>query len=254
MADDSILDSRYFVDRHKYNCPFCNRRHVSYHVSDYSTFDWTDTKKCKTYYVTCDSCGKISMHLSFSMPHLNYFMTHGAERWHRFDEGIEEEGIDENFFYSIPTSFFSLDQRIPKLLRDVLIEAEGCLKGNFLTGASACARKMIYELAILHGADGTNYDEKIRSLKEKLPDIESSFFDSLLTIQQMTSAKVHENSYDGWDAKHLRIILAAVSEVLHEIYVLPALKKDRRNKILDLKEQLTGNVAVAQVDSGGGAS
>jgi hypothetical protein len=127
---------------------------------------------------------------------------------------------------------------VPRILRELLTEAEGCLKSNFLTGASACARKIIYELATLSNATGENYDERVKSLKQLHPEIEPTFFDTLLTIQQVTSTKVHEQSYDGWEAKHLRIILASLSEVLHEIYVVPALRLDRRNAILALKNEL----------------
>ncbi|MCK5768175.1 MAG: hypothetical protein KAH35_07380 [Candidatus Atribacteria bacterium] len=64
--DDSYLDSKYFIDEYVYNCPFCNRRNVSYFVSNVrNEFDWTPEKKCYVYFVVCDSCGKESMHLSF---------------------------------------------------------------------------------------------------------------------------------------------------------------------------------------------
>lgn len=44
MPDQSHLDNRYFVDSTIYNCPFCNRRHVSYSVFQRTQFDWTDKK------------------------------------------------------------------------------------------------------------------------------------------------------------------------------------------------------------------
>ena len=69
-------------------------------------------------------------------------------------------------------------------------------------------------------------------------EVDPAFFDTLLTIQQLTSTKVHESSYDGWEAKHLNVVLASLAEVLHEIYVVPALRADRRNEVLALKESL----------------
>lgn len=239
MADQSHLDQRYFVDDSVYNCPFCNRRHVSYSVVGYSTFDWTNTKRCRVYFVKCNSCQKRSMHLSFEDIDTDY-IGNSTYRFVISKEGDAGELLDEAFFYSVPSSFFVLDERIPKILRELLTEAEGCLKSNFLTGASACARKIVYELAVLEGADGENYDDRIKSLKDKHPEVEPAFFDTLLTIQQVTSAKVHENSYDGWGAKHLRIIVSALSEVLHELYVVPALRNDRRKAILSLKTELVG--------------
>ena len=242
-ADQSHLDERYFVDTTIYNCPFCNRRHVSYSIYGSINFDWTNSKKCYGYFVRCHSCNSDSMHLSFKNIPMSFIgIIRGANRW-RFEveEGIDAGAfLDSTFFYSVPTSFFVLDDRIPKILRDLLTEAQGCLKSNFLTGASACARKLVYELAIIEEAEGENYDDRIKSLKTKHSEIESEFFDTLLTIQQVTSSKVHENSYDGWSAKHLRLILASLSEVLHEMYVVPALREDRRKSILALKGELVG--------------
>lgn len=40
-ADQSHLDLKYFIDPHIYNCPYCNRRHVSYSISHVSYFHWS---------------------------------------------------------------------------------------------------------------------------------------------------------------------------------------------------------------------
>lgn len=122
-----------------------------------------------------------------------------------------------------------------------MTEAEGSLKSNFLTGASACARKLVYELSTIEKADGNNYEERIKSLKRKREDIEEEFFDTLATIQQVTSEKVHEKSYDGWQAKHLRMILSTLNEILGLMYVIPEVRKEKRKSILALKEELIGN-------------
>jgi len=151
--------------------------------------------------------------------------------------------IDSKFFYSVPTSFFALDNRIPKILRDLYTEAEGCLKGNFLTGASACVRKIIYELAVIEKAEGDNYDQRIKSLKKIRKDVEPEHFDVLLTIQKLTSSKVHENSYDGWESSHLKMILSTLNEVLNLMYVIPKIRKEKREAVLALNEKLNGNTA-----------
>lgn len=148
--------------------------------------------------------------------------------------------IDEKFFYSVPTSFFTLDENIPKIIRELFAEAEGCLQGNFLTGASACLRKIIYELARKEGAQGDNYEDRIKSLKSIKPSVDPTYFDTLLAIQKATSDKVHENSYDKWESKHLRLLLATVREVLHEIYVLPKVKEQRRTSVLELSKLILG--------------
>jgi len=183
------------------------------------------------------------MHLTFQSLHTHPVNIDGERRMRfEFPDGVDAGAmLDSAFFYSVPTSFFVLDDRVPRVLRELLTEAEGSLKSNFLTGASACARKIVYELAANEKASGTEYEERIKSLKRLHPEVDGAFFDTLLTVQQVTSAKVHEQSYDGWEAKHLRVILAALREVLHEIYVVPALREGRRQAILDLKHELTGD-------------
>lgn len=239
--DHSNLDSKYFVDIHKYNCPFCKRRHVSYFIREKHQFDWTPEKECYLYLVRCMSCKKESMHLSFKdikikqAKHLDIGWVHSFV----FDEDTPE--IDEYFFYSVPTSLFAVDSRIPNKLRKLFTEAEGCLKSNYLTGASACVRKIIYELALKENAKGDNYDERIKSLKGIKKEVDPTYFDTLLTIQQVTSDKVHENAYDGWESKHLKLILSTISEVLQEIYVIPEIRKEKRSSILELKKEVFGN-------------
>src|SRR5687767_13231179 len=97
VPDESHLDTQYFIDIHKYNCPFCNRRHVSYTIVLRFVFDWTDSKPCYVYVVRCDSCGKKSMHLSYQeIP--TYHLAQGRMR---FSEEVTD--IDDKLFYSVPT-------------------------------------------------------------------------------------------------------------------------------------------------------
>lgn len=235
MQDHSHLDRKYFIDKHVYNCPFCKRNNVRYHLTQRNLFHWTNEKLCYIYIAICSSCSKRSMHLSFEeIP-----IEHIGNSCYRFS--IAEDGeLDSMFFYSVPTSFFSLDSRIPRTLRELFIEAEGCLKSNYLTGASACVRKIIYELAVLEGAVGNNYDERIKSLKNIRTDVEPEHFDTLLTIQQLASNKVHEESYDGWENKHLKILLLTLGEALTLMYVIPEIRKEKRLAVLKLKQELTG--------------
>jgi hypothetical protein len=234
MPDDSHLDYQYFIDVYKYNCPFCNRRHVSYRVDAKMEFDWTVSKKCYIYVVRCDSCENLSMHLSYEDIALAYLA--GAKRFY-----METTDLDNKFFFSVPSSFFVMDSNIPRILRELFTEAEGCLQGNFLTGASACLRKVVYELAKIEKAEGDSYDERIKSIKNIKPNVDPAYFDTLLAIQKATSDKVHENAYDKWEAKHLKLLLATTREILQEIYVTPKEKEKRRASVLDLFNEVLGN-------------
>lgn len=229
MTDESHLDQKYFIDKYVYNCPFCNRNNVEYRTRGNVSFDWSKERKCYVYFVRCASCEHVSMHLSYSN------MT-GRYDDGRFSEEIKD--IDSMLFYSIPTSFFNIDSRIPKVIRELITEAEGCVKMNYLTGASACTRKAIYELTVKEEAEGEDYESRIKYLKGKYPSVAPSLFDVLCHIKDMTSDKIHEQSWDKWDSKHLMLFLETLKAILHDIYVLPNEKKKRSSNIQILWRKL----------------
>lgn len=222
MLDDSHLDLQYFIDDHIYNCAFCKRRHVTYMIKDRVDFDWTIGKKCYAWFVKCESCGNTSMHLTFKD------LQDHILGYRHFKDNVD---LDAAFFYSVPTSFFVIDTRIPSIIRELVTEAEGCIKMNFLTGASACCRKAIYELTVKEKAEGSDYEERIKFLKKKFPAIDADLFDILCNIKDMTSDKIHEQSWDKWNSGHLKLFLETLKAVLHEIYVVPDEKKQRFLKV-----------------------
>jgi len=231
VPDQSYLDTKYFIDDTTYNCPFCNRRNLAYDISYVFDFDWSTNKKCYGYTVRCSSCRYESMHLS-------YDKIHYIDHRNKYLFNDEDFDIDTKIFYSVPTSFFVMDNRIPKIIRELITEAEGCLKMNYLTGASACMRKSIYELLRIERAKGRDYESRIKSLKEKYSQIDPSFFDILAQIQDMTSDKIHEQSWDKWDSPYLRFIIYTLKNILEEIYVQPNIRTNRHNIVLKMQEHL----------------
>ena len=169
----------------------------------------------------------------------------------RSDKPIFDElDVDSKIFYSAPTSFFVIDERVPEVVRELITEAEGCQKLNFLTGASACARKAIYELLVRQEAEGEHYEDKIKSLKAKHPNIDATLFDILGHIQDMTSDKVHEQSWPKWESSNLTLIIETLKTVLYEIFVFPQEKSARSGKIQQLLQQVQGK---GKVPKGGPA-
>ena len=115
MVDLSHLDSKYFIDETVYNCPFCNRRSVAYSVCSQNAFGWTDRETCYIYRVQCHSCYGISMHLSFEEIALSQAFR--GSQFAPFQFIIKDgEDLDSKFFYSVPTSFLGMDNKIPKYL------------------------------------------------------------------------------------------------------------------------------------------
>ena len=244
MSDQSYLDHKYFIDDNVYNCAFCNRRNVTYSVLSQFKFNWSEDKVCTGIIVRCNSCYKKSMHLSYS----DIILEKGTLGFRDHAIGfVPDIDIDSNIFYSVPTSFFTLDDRIKHVLRELITEAEGCLKMNFLTGASACTRKAIYELLIIEKSEGTDYESRIKSLKARYVHIDPSLFDILSHIQDMTSDKIHEQSWDEWDSKNLKLILETLKAVLYEIYVLPKIKAERSVTIMKLKEEISKEKQIKKV-------
>lgn len=242
MQDQSYLDKQYFIDKYKYNCPYCNRGHVSYTVTGVFRFNWTGDKECYGYLVKCASCGKVSLHLSWiELPTYEYLTgnTFSIDIPFKYDEK-KYSFFDGLFFYHQPTSFFTIDPRIYIIIRELITEAEGCQKMNYLTGASACLRKAIYELLRKEGIgpDVGGYNERIKALKEKFPNIDSSYFNVLANIKDMTDDKLHEESWEAFDSSTLKELLDATKSILYEMYVLPEEKKSRLNSIPKLLERL----------------
>lgn len=230
--DKSYLDRKYFIDSHMYNCPFCNRRNLHFELIRHLEFDWTSEKTCNVYVVYCTSCQSRSMHLSYVRLHETY----GNNRqYFRFKQDIKD--IDSHIFYSVPTSFFTIDNRVPRIIRELITEAEGCLKMNYLTGASACMRKAIYELLDYEKLEDDSYENRIKALKSQYSSVDPELFDILGHIQQMTSDKVHEQSWEDWDTPTIKLIIETLKTVLYEIYVRPDEMNQRRNAIQQLREQ-----------------
>lgn len=250
MADQSSLDKKYFIDHKKYNCPFCNSRSVVYSVVSREEIDWTDTRKVWVYRVECGGCNKISLHLSnykFEDLHYQYggyaphFQNKPDDQKGKTVESYNSNDLDKFLFYHQPTSFFTINSLIPEKIRELVSEADGCRKMNFLVGASGALRKAIYELLKHQKAEGKEYQDKIKWLKKKYPYIFSEYFDALANIQDMTSDNLHEKdgSWKPWGRDDFDYFLETVKAVLEEIYVKPEERKTMLSKITQLKSKST---------------
>ena len=176
--------------------------------------------------------------------HLTYEQINDDGDIRKFKKDIDLDGA---FFYSIPTSFFVVDSRIPEILRDLITEAEGCRRMNYLVGASACTRKAIYEFLALQHASGQHYDDKIADLRTKHPLLDPVLFEPLGHIKDMTSDHLHEQSWVVWDSANVQLFLETLKALLHEFYVVPAERQARVGSIRVLRDDL--GQAGAMVDS-----
>jgi len=237
--DSSHLDKKYFIDPYVYNCPFCKRGNVSYKIDEHFEFDWTENKKCYSYLIKCQSCGCTSLHLSFKEIR--------NRDYHGYCENIFEESmdIDSKIFYSRPSSFFTLDSRIPESIRQLIFEAEQSRQANLLVGASACLRKAIYQLleqekSIIRNKDTkrADYKKSIKELESKFSKVPSELFTTLAGVQEMTSDFIHEGSWKAWDSTKLRFLIELVKATVNEMYVIPEERKSKLSLLTELKSKL----------------
>lgn len=249
MANLSNLDKKYFIDHKKFNCPFCNSRSVVYTVTSCDVVDWSDNKKAWIYRVMCGGCGKISLHLShfkfsefrYQYGHTPHFQNKPEDQEGKEVDDYDPNNIDDYIFLHQPTSFFTINSLIPEKIRDLISEADGCRKMNFLIGASGALRKAVYELLKHQKAEGKEYQDKIKWLKTKYPYIFSEYFDALANIQDMTSDNLHEKdgSWKPWSRNDFDYFLETSKAILEEIYVKPEERKTMLSKITQLRSKST---------------
>ena len=59
-------------------------------------------------------------------------------------------------------------------------------------------------------------------------------------IQQLTSDKVHEQSWENWDSRVLRYIIETMKGIVNEMYVLPDERRQLKNTIQQLRHEALG--------------
>jgi len=252
VADQSELDRRYFVTGDTYNCPYCNRHSVTFSVERIEAFDWTNSKTALAVYVKCggEKCGKVSLHLTFETGLVAFVETPWGSQKHRWHQKANIDKLDAYFFYHQPTSFFTIDDRIPPKIRELVSEADGCRRFNYLTGASACLRKAIYELLSHEGvakteSDGRggererHYQDRVKDLKSTRKNMDPGSVDILAAALRATSDHLHEDSWAGWTREEFDAIDEAVRAVLREMYVLPDERKSMQQRAGELVQKLT---------------
>lgn len=258
-SDLSHKDYKYFINGKTYNCPFCKQGSVGYTIEEHGSFDIEGDQTVYYYIIKCmdEECDKKSFHLSeyeLRIDYKNFFFPPMEKAAYRpgpyplhssiIDEKGNSRELDDVFFHSMPTGAFTIDSRIPKKIRLPLIEADNCLKSGFLTGASACLRKSIYKLLKDKKIPEKNdkgelykYDERLSLLQRKFPHISAPLFTSLKRVLTLTSKEVHENDWEDFDSKKLRLLIFTTKEILKAIYVTPAEEEKRLSHLLELVQE-----------------
>ena len=139
--------------------------------------------------------------------------------------------------------FLTPHEQVPAALRDVLVEADGCLQNGFLTGGTACSRRAVEMMLTSARVEGDTFESRVKSLHDKhgVPQMLTSI------LVQCGSAIGREGT--KLSGKVLELFLATIKAVAHELYVLGPERSQRlqyiRNLVGPLSQQGSSHDAVA---------
>lgn len=125
--------------------------------------------------------------------------------------------------------FLTLDESVPRPLRALLDEADGCLRMSFLVGAGACAGRTLDLLLAEQGLTDGERGEQILQLGKKHPAVSESFLRGLSLVMN--------NPTGSWDEARATLSIAILKAIAYEIYVLGPERKERAAYVIELLER-----------------
>jgi hypothetical protein len=130
--------------------------------------------------------------------------------------------------------FLTLDPRVPAAVRELINEADGCLKAGFMTGGTVCAQKAIHTLLANESADAGSFEARLHALSQKFPSVPQSLFALCTRLGGETPSKDHS----ALDGDRLKVLTAALKIMLYEIYVLGPDRAERLKYLQALLEKV----------------
>ena len=132
-------------------------------------------------------------------------------------------------------AFMTLDDRIPATVRELLLEADGCVASGFTTGATACAQRALDAILKMEKAEGATPEARIRALGDKSIGVPALLV-SVLT--QLGDGAAREAT--KLTANTLQLFLTTLKAVAYEIYVVHRERAERLQhvrKLLDATDR-----------------
>ena len=126
-------------------------------------------------------------------------------------------------------AFLSVDQRSPAADRELLVEADGCLKAGFLTGGTVCAQRAVQTLLQHENAEGASFEARLHALSQKFPSVPQSLFALCIRLGESSGKE------PALDVERLKVLTVALKIMLYEIYVLGP---DRTERLKYLQQML----------------
>lgn len=147
---------------------------------------------------------------------------------------------------STAPAFLNLDTRAPAAVRELLLEADGCLKAGFLVGGTVCAQRAVVALLQHENPEGASYEARLHGLSQKYPSVPQSLFALCIRLGAETSSK--EMALDN---ERLKVLTVALKIMLYEIYVLGPDRAERLKYLQQMVEACeTSNPKIAMAARG----
>lgn len=128
-------------------------------------------------------------------------------------------------------AFLTLDDRVPAPIRELLLEADGCVSNGFLTGGTACAQRAVDAALKLEKVEGASYDVRIRSLSDKHPAVPQLVITILLQFGDI-GAREPARLTPG----NLEVLVTALKAMVYEIFVVGPERGERLHYLRRLLE------------------
>jgi hypothetical protein len=128
-------------------------------------------------------------------------------------------------------AFLTLDDRVPVPIRELLLEADGCVSNGFLTGGTACAQRAVDTVLRLEKAEGSAYDARVRTLSDKHPAIPQLIITILLQFGDV-GAREPARLTPG----NLEVLVTALKAMVYEIFVVGPERGERLQYVRRLLE------------------
>jgi hypothetical protein len=128
-------------------------------------------------------------------------------------------------------AFLTLDTRAPAAVRELLLEADGCLKAGFLVGGTVCAQRAVQALLQHENAEGASYEARLHGLSQKYPSVPQSLFALCIRLGGESSGKE-----PALDIERLKVLTVALKIMLYEIYVLGPDRTERLKYLQQMVE------------------
>jgi len=130
-------------------------------------------------------------------------------------------------------AFLTIDHRAPASVRELILEADGCLKAGFLTGGTVCAQRAIALLMEHEGAQGATYEARLHALSQKFPSVPQSLFALCIRLGDSASKE-----HPALDVERLKVLNVALKIMLYEIYVLGPERTERLKYLQQMLEAI----------------